>query len=32
MVAYNYYYRKTTDMRHTLVGNKLVDHSDVVGA
>ena len=25
-------YRKTYDIRRTLVGNKIVDHSDVVGA
>ena len=25
-------YRKTSDIRRTLVGNKIVDHSDVVGA
>ena len=25
-------YRRTSDVRHTLVGNKIVDHSDVVGA
>ena len=25
-------YRKTSDIRRTLVGNKNVDHSDVVGA
>ena len=25
-------YRETTNARRTLVGNKLVDHSDVVGA
>ena len=23
-------YRKTSNIRHTLLGNKLVDHSDVV--
>ena len=28
----NITYRKTFDIRRTLVGNKLVDHSDVVGA
>ena len=26
------YYRKTSNIRRTLVGNKIVDHSDVVGA
>ena len=25
-------YRKTSNIRRTLVGNKVVDHSDVVGA
>ena len=25
-------YRKTSNMSRTLVGNKIVDHSDVVGA
>ena len=25
-------YRKTSNIRPTLVGNKIVDHSDVVGA
>ena len=25
-------YRNTSNIRHTLVGNKIVDHSDVVGA
>ena len=25
-------YRETTNISHTLVGNKIVDHSDVVGA
>ena len=28
----NRYYRKTSNISHTLVGNKIVDHSDVVGA
>ena len=28
----NITYRKTSNIRHTLVGNKIVDHSDVVGA
>ena len=27
-----YVYRKTSNMRRTLVGNKIVNHSDVVGA
>ena len=26
------YYRKTSNIRRTLVGYKIVDHSDVVGA
>ena len=26
------YYRKTSNIRRTLAGNKIVDHSDVVGA
>ena len=25
-------YRQVSNIRHTLVGNKMVDHSDVVGA
>ena len=25
-------YRKVSDIRRTLAGNKIVDHSDVVGA
>ena len=25
-------YRKVSNISHTLVGNKIVDHSDVVGA
>ena len=25
-------YRKTSNISHSLVGNKIVDHSDVVGA
>ena len=25
-------YRKTSNIRQSLVGNKIVDHSDVVGA
>ena len=29
---YIYIYRKTSNIRHTLVGNKIVDQSDVVGA
>ena len=26
------YYRKTSNIRRTLVGNRIVDHLDVVGA
>ena len=26
------YYRETSKMNRTLVGNKIVDHSDIVGA
>ena len=26
------YYRQVSNIRRTLVGNKIVDHSDVVGA
>ena len=29
---YHKIYRKTSNIRHTLLGNKIVDHSDVVGA
>ena len=28
----NYNYRQVSNIRRTLVGNKIVDHSDVVGA
>ena len=28
----NQYYRKVSNISRTLVGNKIVDHSDVVGA
>ena len=28
----NHEYTKTSNIRHSLVGNKIVDHSDVVGA
>ena len=31
-VKLNNIYRKTSDIRRTLVRNKIVDHSDVVGA
>ena len=27
-----FHYRKVSNIRHTLVGNKILDHSDVVGA
>ena len=30
--APQYWYRKTSNISRTLVGNKIVDHSDVVGA
>ena len=30
--TYNWAYRKTSNIRRTLVGNKIVDHSDAVGA
>ena len=32
MILLLYYYRQTSNISHTLVGNKLADHSDVVGA
>ena len=32
VVETNSTYRKTSDISRTLVGNKFVDHSDVVGA
>ena len=31
-LALSHHYRKTSNIRRTLVGNKIVDHSDVVGA
>ena len=31
-IIYYFAYRKTSNTRRTLVGNKTVDHSDVVGA
>ena len=31
LVAY-YLYRQVSNISHTLAGNKIVDHSDVVGA
>ena len=30
--AWRLTYRQTSNVMHTLVGNKIVDHSDVVGA
>ena len=30
--ATSYHYHKVSNIRRTLVGNKIVDHSDVVGA
>ena len=32
MSRYHYNYRQVSNIRRTLVGNKIVDHSDVVGA
>ena len=32
ILSYQIYYRKISNIRRTLVGNKIVDHSDVVGA
>ena len=32
MTRYKKYYRKTSNISRTLVGNKIVDNSDVVGA
>ena len=29
---WSYKYRKTSNIRHTPLGNEIVDHSDVVGA
>ena len=29
---HNQYYRQTSNISRTLAGNKIVDHSDVVGA
>ena len=31
-IQYFFKYRKVSNTRRTLVGNKIVDHSDVVGA
>ena len=31
-VSYQLAYRQVSNIRRTLVGNKIVDHSDVVGA
>ena len=31
-MVFRYYYRKTSNISRTLVGNKIVDNSDVVGA
>ena len=31
-ISWQIEYRKTPNIRRTLVGNKIVDHSDVVGA
>ena len=32
VIKYYWYYRKVSNISRTLVGNKIVDHSDVVGA
>ena len=32
VLIFHMYYRQVSNIRHTLVGNKIVDHSDVVGA
>ena len=32
LAYFSYIYRKVSNIRRTLVGNKIVDHSDVVGA
>ena len=32
MINQNHIYRKISNISGTLVGNKIVDHSDVVGA
>ena len=32
LLTHKYIYRKTSNISRTLVGNKIVDHSDVVGA
>ena len=32
LLQWKKYYCQTSNISHTLVGNKLVDHSDVVGA
>ena len=32
MISRETYYRKVSNIRRTLVGNKIVDHSDVVEA
>ena len=31
-ILISYHYRQVSNIRRTLVGNKIVDHSDVVGA
>ena len=31
-LMYEYKYRQVSNIRGTLVGNKIVDHSDIVGA
>ena len=32
IISFGYDYRQVSNIRRTLVGNKIVDHSDVVGA
>ena len=32
LISFEYDYRQVSNIRRTLVGNKIVDHSDVVGA
>ena len=32
MQGISMFYHQTSSIKHTLVGNKIVDHSDVVGA
>ena len=32
IILQNHYYRQVSNIGHTLVGNQIVDHSDVFGA